>query len=130
MPYSYDADQTAAIDRLIDEVHNIVTSITNGERGNDITFNKRLNEIQGVLAYLQATKQFKIHVGTSAPVSPEVYELWIDSSTIPASYLYWDGLLWKSVGATNLDGLGDVEINNPQLNQVLKYDGSKWINDW
>lgn len=32
-------------------------------------------------------------------------------------------------GATTLDGLTDVVITAPSLNQVLKYNGSQWIND-
>ena len=31
-------------------------------------------------------------------------------------------------GATDLDGLLDVAISSPSSNQVLKYDGSQWIN--
>ena len=31
-------------------------------------------------------------------------------------------------GATALDGLSDVTINTPTINQVLKYDGSEWTN--
>ena len=31
-------------------------------------------------------------------------------------------------GATALDGLSDVTISTPQVNQVLKYDGSEWTN--
>jgi hypothetical protein len=32
-------------------------------------------------------------------------------------------------GATNLDGLTDVNITNPTSTQVLKFDGTNWIND-
>jgi plastocyanin len=32
-------------------------------------------------------------------------------------------------GATTLDGLTDVVITSPSLNQVLKYNGSQWVND-
>jgi hypothetical protein len=32
-------------------------------------------------------------------------------------------------GATNLDGLTDVAITSPSNGQVLKYNGSSWIND-
>ena len=38
------------------------------------------------------------------------------------------GAASSSGGATALDGLTDVTINNPQLNEVLKYDGSEWTN--
>ena len=33
------------------------------------------------------------------------------------------------VGATNLNGLTDVTITTPSSGQVLKYDGSNWVND-
>lgn len=34
-----------------------------------------------------------------------------------------------SGGATSLDGLSDVSINNPTSGQVVKYNGTQWIND-
>ncbi len=34
-----------------------------------------------------------------------------------------------AAGATTLDGLTDVVITSPSLNQVLKYNGSQWVND-
>ena len=37
-------------------------------------------------------------------------------------------ITWSAPGATDLDGLSDVTISTPQVNQVLKYDGSEWTN--
>jgi hypothetical protein len=48
-------------------------------------------------------------------------------------YLTTDGsaLSWATVtgGATNLDSLTDVVITSPASGQVLKYNGTNWIND-
>jgi hypothetical protein len=48
-------------------------------------------------------------------------------------YLTTDGsaLSWATVtgGATNLDSLTDVVITSPATGQVLKYNGTNWIND-
>lgn len=45
----------------------------------------------------------------------------------------WNGVAWvvKTGGTINLslDDLTDVEINSPQQDEVLKYDGTIWNND-
>lgn len=38
------------------------------------------------------------------------------------------GVVWTTFTAGTLDGLSDVTINNAQAQQVLKYNGSQWIN--
>lgn len=38
------------------------------------------------------------------------------------------GLAWTTFNVSNLDSLTDVTINNPEAQQVLKYNGSQWIN--
>lgn len=41
------------------------------------------------------------------------------------------GVSWSTIssgGATNLNGLSDVTITSATTGQVLKYDGSKWVN--
>ena len=38
------------------------------------------------------------------------------------------GVQWAPNAASTLDGLSDVVINNPQAQEVLKYNGSNWIN--
>jgi plastocyanin len=69
--------------------------------------------------------------------------LWFNTSTGKLYIYYNDGtsLQWvqpmtPSVGggsggggASNLDGLTDVTITSPTVGQVLKYNGSIWIND-
>jgi hypothetical protein len=38
------------------------------------------------------------------------------------------GVQWKTLDTTTLDGLTDVAINSPEAQQVLKYNGTQWIN--
>ena len=38
------------------------------------------------------------------------------------------GLSWTTFSVSTLDSLTDVTINSPQAQQVLKYNGSQWIN--
>jgi hypothetical protein len=38
------------------------------------------------------------------------------------------GLQWVTPAGNTLDGLSDVVINSPEAQQVLKYNGSNWIN--
>lgn len=37
--------------------------------------------------------------------------------------------LWKDTGSSNLSELDDVTLTNLQTNDVLTYNGSKWVND-
>jgi hypothetical protein len=38
------------------------------------------------------------------------------------------GLQWVSLASNTLDGLSDVIINSPEAQQVLKFNGTQWIN--
>jgi len=38
------------------------------------------------------------------------------------------GVQWKSLDTNTLDGLSDVAINSPTAQQVLKYNGTQWVN--
>jgi hypothetical protein len=38
------------------------------------------------------------------------------------------GVQWQSLASNTLDGLTDVVISSPQAQQVLKYNGTQWIN--
>lgn len=55
------------------------------------------------------------------PVDPD------DLHMVAYSGMYSDLVGTPSI-PEDISDLGDVEINNPQANQVLKYNGSKWIN--
>lgn len=38
------------------------------------------------------------------------------------------GVQWRSLDTNTLDGLSDVAINSPTAQQVLKYNGTQWVN--
>jgi hypothetical protein len=38
------------------------------------------------------------------------------------------GVQWRSLDTNTLDGLSDVAINSPVAQQVLKYNGTQWVN--
>jgi hypothetical protein len=38
------------------------------------------------------------------------------------------GVQWKTLDTNTLDGLSDVAINSPTAQQVLKYNGTQWVN--
>lgn len=38
------------------------------------------------------------------------------------------GVQWQSLASNTLDGLTDVVISSPQAQQVLKYNGTQWVN--
>jgi hypothetical protein len=38
------------------------------------------------------------------------------------------GVQWKTLDTTTLDGLTDVAINSPEAQQVLKFNGTQWVN--
>jgi len=41
----------------------------------------------------------------------------------------YDGQKWIAANSISLDGLSDVITPSPSLNDVLKWDGSAWVND-
>jgi hypothetical protein len=49
--------------------------------------------------------------------------------TSTGSGVQWSSLAGGGGGATNLDGLIDVVISTPSNGQVLKFNGSNWVND-
>ena len=60
------------------------------------------------------------------PASPSVDDLY----TANGSTWKWDGTSWNVVPATALLSLlNDVDLTSPTSGQVLKYDGTEWIND-
>lgn len=38
------------------------------------------------------------------------------------------GVQWKTLDTNTLDGLADVAINSPEAQQVLKFNGTQWVN--
>jgi len=78
------------------------------------------------------------------PVAPQFGQLWFDTDTGLLYVYYNDGTSNQWVqpaginyggpggggsGATNLDQLTDVTITSPTTGQVLKYNGTTWVND-
>src|SRR5690606_4362399 len=76
------------------------------------------------------------HDGSKSIIESKLGELQVSSnlvvtgSTTLSTSL--NGLLKASSGvvsdSANLDDLGDVIITTPMLNQILKYNGTNWIN--
>jgi len=78
------------------------------------------------------------------PPTPNQGELWFDIESGVLYVYYNDGTSSQWVqptsvqygtggggggGATNIDSLTDVTISNPSTGQVLKYNGTAWVND-
>lgn len=70
-----------------------------------------------------------------AGVANPTYETAViaDQTGNSGKYLTTDGTntSWATItsGATNLDGLSDVVLTSPSSGQVLKYNGTNWVND-
>lgn len=77
-----------------------------------------------------------VTLAATAPVSPSNGDLWIDSDNFNTYVYYSSDSAWVQTasptgggGASDLDGLSDVTITTPSTGQVLKYNGSAWVND-
>jgi hypothetical protein len=82
-------------------------------------------------------------IDDAPPTAPQFGQLWFDVDTGVLYVYYNDGTSNQWVqpasiqyggpggggGATNLDALTDVTLNSPATGQVLKYNGTAWIND-
>jgi len=81
-------------------------------------------------------------VDAAPPTTPNQGELWFDTESGVLYVYYNDGTSTQWVqptsiqygsgggaGSSNLNGLTDVTITNPTSGQVLKYNGSTWVND-
>lgn len=72
-----------------------------------------------------------ITISDTAPSSPESGDLWYESDT-GSTFVYYDSY-WVEVGGIGygggaLDTLSDVTITSPSNGQVLKYNGTAWVN--
>jgi hypothetical protein len=73
-------------------------------------------------------------VSDSAPEGPEQGDLWYDS-TSGNTYVYYDSFwvqqssLFNDATSISLNDLNGVTINAPTNAQVLKYNGTAWVND-
>jgi plastocyanin len=125
--------QAGGINLLKDDLSNISSA----------ALNKNVNFGTGTVT---ATQFIGAGIGAvlgDTPPTAAAGTLWFNTSTGKLYIYYNDGtsLQWvqpmtPSVGggsggggASNLDGLTDVTITSPTVGQVLKYNGSIWIND-
>jgi len=67
------------------------------------------------------------YVGSTAPSAPAEGDLWYDSAndTLKA----YNGTAWASAGYPTLAALEDTTITAVAAGEVLKYDGTKWVNN-
>ena len=72
-----------------------------------------------------------LEVSATAPASPEVGDLWFNSTTLE-TYIYYDGGWLQASGepdlVEDLTDLSDVVLTTPVNGQFLKFDGTRWIN--
>jgi plastocyanin len=125
--------QVGGVKLLKDDLSNISTS----------ALNKNVNFGTGTVTAAQFIGAGIGAVLGDTPPTAAAGTLWFNTSTGKLYIYYNDGtsLQWvqpmtPSVGggsggggASNLDGLTDVTITSPTVGQVLKYNGSIWIND-
>ena len=68
-------------------------------------------------------------VADSAPASPSEGDIWFDSTTLD-TFIRYDSA-WLQINAEpsieDLNDLFDVNVQNPQPNDFLKYDGTEWV---
>lgn len=99
--------------------------------GDDIIFSEAPNSISSFYAIDVGTTG--IGTPSDETVSPEKFLT--DNSPATGKVLAINssgGLTWAvvsgSIGATDLDGLADVSINSPLAGQVLRYNGTAFVN--
>jgi hypothetical protein len=67
------------------------------------------------------------YVSTTAPSAPAEGDMWYDSANdLLKTY---NGTTWASAGYSTLAALEDTTITAVAAGEVLKYDGTKWINN-
>lgn len=108
MSYTFDQDQLDAIDRLINDIHDFLTFIDNSEEANEDTFNARLNEIQGVLAYL------KENTGVGVSELDDLTDV-VLTTPVSGQVLTFDGANWVNDDVTSGGGGGGVTFATYQL---------------
>jgi len=67
------------------------------------------------------------YVGASAPSSPAEGDLWYDTTN--DALMAYDGTSWQSAGYQNLSELEDVTITSIAAGEILKWDGSGFVNN-
>jgi hypothetical protein len=108
----------------LDELHDV--SITSPNAGDVLTYNGSL-----WTAASAGGGGASLEVAATAPASPEVGDLWFNSTTLE-TYIYYDGGWLQASGepdlVEDLTDLSDVVLTTPVNGQFLKFDGTRWIN--
>jgi microcystin-dependent protein len=112
---------TASTVGSIDDLSDVV--ITSATTGQALVYNGT-NWING------AGGGSSVTVSDTPPSSPSQGDLWFESDTA-STYVYYDSA-WVEVGAAatagDIDSLSDVVITSATTGQVLKYNGTNWVN--
>ena len=89
------------------------------------------NGVKFVPSDVAASGGASLTVSDTAPASPEVGDLWFNSSNA-RTYVYYDSS-WVEVGGSggvaNLDEIGNVTAPSPTSGDFLKWNGTAWVND-
>jgi microcystin-dependent protein len=112
---------TASTVGSIDDLSDVV--ITSATTGQALVYNGT-NWVNG------AGGGSSVTVSDTPPSSPSEGDLWFESDTA-STYVYYDSA-WVEVGAAatagDIDSLSDVVITSATTGQVLKYNGTNWVN--
>jgi hypothetical protein len=88
------------------------------------------NGVKFVPGDVAASGGASLTVSDTAPTSPEVGDLWFNS-TNARTYVYYDSS-WVEVGASggvaSLDDIGDVSASAAISGDLIQYNGSSWVN--
>ncbi len=89
-------------------------------------FGKTNSEHQAIYNRLNELRTSR--AGATPPPDPEQYELWLDTSTTPATLKMYDGTTWVDINVGSVDGYdvgnasGNIPLNNGTLNTNLNAD--------
>lgn len=68
-----------------------------------------------------------VYKSATAPSSPTQGDLWYDTANLAMKA--YSGTSWESTGTINeINDLSDVVISTPITNEVLKWNGTNWVN--
>ncbi len=108
----------------LDELHDV--SLPSPNAGDVLTYNGSL-----WTAASAGGGGASLEVAATAPASPEVGDLWFNSTTLE-TYIYYDGGWLQASGepdlVEDLTDLSDVVLTTPVNGQFLKFDGTRWVN--
>jgi len=104
-------------------------ALDNGALAIDITNDDFYFRSQGV--WTKVSGNASISVSDTAPADAESGAMWFDTTSLDL-FIYY-GSAWVQLnadtGVEELSDLFDIEFSNLVANQILKYDGEKWVNE-